>query len=211
MHTSAFLGAPRIEELQKVLPESYLESAGAGLGIANSKIPALMGLAQFTEIASMIILPLAIKKFGFKSTILFGMILLPVRFGIFGFIPHAWAAIPSLTMHGVTFTCVVISGFMLTERLASPEIRSSAQALTTLGILGVGKLIGTQVAGLAHRFYTHDLPVKLSIAGTGEVSKITDWQTLFMIPCAIGILSALLFGLFFPNDLSRNALKKSPN
>jgi MFS family permease len=200
MHTSAFMAAPTLSTLAKVLPTNFLETAGGGLGLSDRQIPALMGISLITEIASMVLLPTIIRRFGLKATLVVGMMILPIRFLIFGYLPFGWISIPALGLHGISFTFVVVAGFILTERLASPDIRSSAQALTTLVVLGIGKLIGTQFAGLTRESYTRMLPAKLSIPSGTQLSTVTDWQTIFLIPGAVGILTTLVFALIFPKN-----------
>ncbi len=82
------------------------------------------------------------------------------------------------------------------DAIVPQDVRSSAQGLFNVTILGVGALIGNSIG-----------PWLVQTVFTGN--GITDFRSMFMIPIAISILSALLlaFGFEPPAKVSSDSRK----
>jgi MFS family permease len=89
----------------------------------------------------------------------------------------------SQSLHGLAYVFFVIAGQILAETLAPEQIRSSVQALVFAATVGVGLFLGTHVAGLTMDRFKKD----------GRF----EWRPIFVVPCALTVVCAVAFILFF--------------
>jgi nucleoside transporter len=179
LHTSSFLGASVDMK---------------GVGIEGKNIAAIMSIGQIAEIAVMLALPFFIRAIGLRKTILIGIIAWPIRYMIFTLAPTMeWArnlVVPSLSLHGFCYVFFFVAGFIYVDKVAPAEIRASAQALIALVILGLGRWVGSLVAGFVQGANT----VKSTVAGQPDM---VHWDKVFLVPTILTVLAAILFPLLF--------------
>ena len=170
-------------EFYYILTSPYLEH----LGVARANVSALMSIAQIAEIVVMaVLLPLMLPKLGARKLLAWGVIAWPVRYAIFAFLPVTWLVAASLALHGFCYVFFFVVGFIYVDRIAPKDIRASAQALMAIVVLGVGRFIGSRLAGW--------------ISDTFTKGTQTDWQSTFLVPCALTVVCALAFLLFFREE-----------
>ena len=155
------------------------------IGVTNPT--AKMSLGQFFEVFFLLMLPFIFKKFGFKITILAGMLAWAVRYALFAY-GNAddlyFMLIIGIILHGICYDFFFVSGQIYTDAKAGPKFKSAAQGLITLATYGVGMLIGYEIAGLIADAYK-----------TGE--NAFDWKMIWIIPSIIALAVFILFALFF--------------
>jgi nucleoside transporter len=149
---------------------------------------------QWSEIGFMLLLPLALRRFGIKWIMLVGMLAWSLRYFAFGH--HAtpilgvvpggmWLIYIGILLHGVCYDFFFVSGQIYTDQQAGPKIRAAAQGLLNLVTNGFGYLIGAVVvAGRVVDAYR--LP-----DGTHDWYHI--WHMAGYIALAILLLFAVLF------------------
>ncbi len=143
--------------------------------------------SQVAEILVMLLLlPLLISKIGIRKILVLGVLAWPVRYIIFAVGAPSWLVIASLALHGFCFVFFFVAAFIYTDMVAPRDIRHSAQSLITLVTYGFGNYVGSLFAGWARDWFTTD-------AGT-------NWTGVFLIPCALTILCAVAFLLFFKEE-----------
>jgi nucleoside transporter len=146
-----------------------------------------MTIGQVLEIFFLLLLPYFFKKYGFKFTILMGMLAWAVRYALFAY-GNAGALsfmlITGIALHGICYDFFFVSGQIYTNAKAGEKYKSSAQGLITLATYGIGMLIGYKIAGIIADMYT-------SPAG------IFDWKMIWIIPSVIALAVFLLFLIFF--------------
>lgn len=168
-----------------VLTGPYLESAR--IGIAPANVPAVMTVAQLAEILVMaVVLSWFLKKYGMRATLALGVIAWPIRYVIFAIGSPWWLVVASLTLHGFCYVFFFVAAFIYVDTIAPADIRSSAQSLIAIVTLGIGSFVGSNFAGYIQNRFT--------------VDGVTDWTTVFLVPCAITILCAAAYLLFFKDD-----------
>jgi nucleoside transporter len=153
-------------------------------GMANAT--AKMSLGQFFEIFFLLLLPFFFKKFGFKKTIMAGMLAWAVRYALFAYGNAGdltFMFILAIILHGICYDFFMVSGQIYTDAKAGPKFKSAAQGLITLATYGIGMLIGFWIAGLIKDAYT--------------VANVSDWKMIWIIPSIIAFVVFLLFALFF--------------
>ncbi|MGJ7032584.1 nucleoside permease [Niabella hirudinis] len=163
-----------------------------GIGLENAT--AKMALGQVSEALFILLLPVFFKRFGFKKTILVGMLAWVIRYILFAYGNAgalAFMLITGIVLHGVCYDFFFVSGQIYTDAKAGEKYKSSAQGLITLATYGVGMLIGFWIAGFISEQYK-------TAAGT------PDWKMVWLIPAGIAAVVMVLFALLF-RDQSKSA------
>jgi nucleoside transporter len=154
------------------------------IGVKHKNVSAVMTLAQCAEIIAMYwLLKLSISHLGFRWTLVIGVIAWPMRYVIFAIMRPLWLVISSLTFHGLGYTFFFFAGQMYVDKIAPPDIRSSAQALIFVVTLGLGNFIGTQITGVILDLFKREGKFR--------------WRPIFLFPCVLTITCAVAFVLFF--------------
>lgn len=146
-----------------------------------------MTIGQASEVLFLLFLPLFFKRFGFKKTILVGMLAWAVRYMLFAYGNAGDLSIMlilGIALHGICYDFFFVSGQIYTNSMAGEKYKSAAQGLITLATYGVGMLIGFEVAG----FITDNYKL---------VDGSTNWQMVWTVPAGIAFAVFLLFALSF--------------
>jgi nucleoside transporter len=179
----------------------YYQYANPFLQDVGMKNPtAKMSLGQFFEIFFLLLLPFFFKKFGFKITILAGMLAWAIRYALFAYgnaDDLAFMLIIGIILHGICYDFFFVSGQIYTDAKAGVKFKSAAQGLITLATYGIGMLIGFEIAGVIADAYK-----------IGENSF--DWKMIWIIPSIIALIVFLLFAIFF-NDKNEKPVDQTVN
>lgn len=149
-----------------------------------------MTIGQASEVLFLLALPVFFKKFGFKKTILVGMLAWALRYALFAYgnaNDLSFMLIIGIALHGVCYDFFFVSGQIYTDSKAGIEYKSAAQGLITLATYGVGMLIGFKVAGLITDNYT-------------TAKDVFNWKMIWIIPAGVAFVVFLLFSLFFKSN-----------
>ena len=155
-----------------------------------------MTIGQASEVLFLLFIPVFFKRFGFKMTILVGMLAWAVRYALFAYGNAgelSFMLILGIALHGVCYDFFFVSGQIYTNSKAGERFKSSAQGLITLATYGVGMLIGFAVAGKISDAYK-------AVDGT------MDWKMIWIIPAGIALVVFLLFALIF-NDKTKSEVE----
>ena len=154
------------------------------------KSTAWASAGQISEVIFMLLLPLFFKKFGFKKTILVGMLAWVIRYVLFAYGDSSGLfimLISGILLHGICYDFFFVSGQIYTDNKAGEKYKSSAQGLITLATYGVGMLVGFKVAGM--------ITDKFLIEGGGH-----NWESIWIYPAGFAIVVLIIFALFFKNE-----------
>ena len=158
------------------------------LGMNNPT--AKMALGQVSEVLFMLLVPTFFIRFGFKKTILVGMMAWVVRYLLFAYGDvgeKAYMLIIGILLHGICYDFFFVSGQIYTDFKAGEKVRSAAQGLITLATYGVGMLIGFWIAGKVSDAF---------LIQTGQ----HNWDTIWKFPALFALGIFLLFLLIFKNE-----------
>ena len=168
--TGVFLGTP--------------ESAG-GVGIAANWIAPVMSIGQVAEIGTMAVLGATLAKLGWRTTMVVGILGHAARFAVYAWFPESPGMIVAIqVLHGICYAYFFATVYIFVDAHMPKDIRTSAQGLFNLQILGIGTLVANSICPwLIQSVYT-----------TGGV---TDFRGLFMVPLAAASVAAIALALFF--------------
>ena len=158
------------------------------LGMNNPT--AKMAFGQVSEVLFMLLLPTFFIRFGFKKTILVGMMAWVIRYLLFAYGDvgeKAYMLIIGILLHGICYDFFFVSGQIYTDFKAGEKIKSAAQGLITLATYGVGMLIGFWIAGKVSDAF---------LIQTGQ----HDWDIVWKFPALFSLGVFLLFLLIFKNE-----------
>ena len=149
-----------------------------------------MTLGQLSEVLFMLLLPVFFKKFGFKKTILVGMLAWAVRYLLFAFGDAGeltFMLLIGIALHGICYDFFFVSGQIYTDYKAGEKVKSAAQGLITLATYGVGMLVGFWIAGKISDHY---------ILANG----LHDWTMIWLLPAGFALAVLALFMLIFKDE-----------
>lgn len=109
-----------------------------------------MTIGQISEVLFMLLLPVFLKRYGIKNTLLFGMLAWVIRYLLFAYGDvgeRGFMLLLGIALHGICYDFFFVSGQIYTDAKAGEKFKSAAQGLITLATYGVGMLIGFEVAG----------------------------------------------------------------
>jgi nucleoside transporter len=169
----------------------YYQVTNAFLSNIGMKDPTgKMTIGQISEVLFLLLLPVFFRKYGFKKTILVGMLAWAVRYVLFAFGNAgelSFMLLIGIALHGICYDFFFVSGYIYTNSKAGEKYKSAAQGLITLATYGVGMLIGFKVAGMITDAY------KIS-------DQVYNYETIWLIPAAIAGGVFLLFLLLFKDE-----------
>ncbi len=157
------------------------------IGVSNAT--GKMTIGQISEVLFMLLLPVFLKKYGIKKTLLFGMLAWAIRYLLFAFgngDDLVFMLLTGIALHGICYDFFFVSGQIYTDSKAGDKFKSSAQGLITLATYGVGMLIGFWAAGKISEYY---------VTTDGHA-----WESIWVLPAAFSAVVFLIFAFSFKNE-----------
>ena len=157
--------------------------------LGMQKAAAVMTLGQISEALFILLLPIFLKRYGIKTSLILGMLAWVVRYVLFAYGDigeNAWMLIFGVILHGICYDFFFVSGQIYTDYKAGDKFKSSAQGLITLATYGLGMLVGFRLAG-----YITDQFI---------ISSGHDWTQIWIIPSGFALFVLLFFILTFKNE-----------
>ena len=169
-------------EFYYILTAPFLQSATIGVSATN--VPAVMTIAQAAEVLVLaFVLSWALKRYGMRRTLAIGVVAWPLRYIVFAIGAPAWLVIAALALHGFCYVFFFVAAFIYVDKVAPPDVRASAQSMIAIIALGLGRFLGSLFAGTIRDVFT--------------TAQGTNWRAVFLVPCALTLLCAAAFLLFF--------------
>lgn len=161
------------------------------IGLANAT--GKMTIGQISEALCLLLLPVFFTRFGFKNTILLGMLAWVLRYVLFAYGNAGeltFMLLLGIALHGICYDFFFVSGQIYTDSKAGKDNKSAAQGLITLATYGVGQLIGFWVAG-----YVSDMYVSIK-----DSDLALFWNNLWIVPAVIAFVVMIIFLVFFKKE-----------
>jgi MFS family permease len=156
-----------------------------GVGIASNWITPVMSIGQVAEVSTMFILGATLKKFGWRTTMIIGILGHAARFAVYAFCPQSAGIIILIQiLHGICYAFFFATVYIFVDAYFPKDIRASAQGLFNLQILGLGVLLANTICPfLIQKVYTNGPTI--------------DFRSLFLVPLAAASIAAIALALFF--------------
>ena len=165
--------------------DSFTNLFIVNLGINNAA--AAMSMGQVVEVICLFVFPILFLKLRYKRSIVAAIVAWVLMYGFFALGAHTgqtgfiYAVLP---LHGFCFTFFFVSGQLFVDEKAPTSLRNSAQGLITFATYGVGKYLGTLVAGNVVQQYT---------TAQGAYNWVSVWTVPFVMAVVILVGFVLLF------------------
>lgn len=178
--------------IDSVIHNGYFLLAGNFLGdknaaaLAEKWIMPVMSVGQVAEILTMSVLGFVLARLGWKTTMILGILGHAARFAVFAFMPQNTSLIIAVqVLHGICYAFFFATLYIFIDAAFPKDVRSSAQSLFNLLVLGLGDLAAKWLF--------------IPLQGQLTVDGVTDYRQLFLWPAGLALAAAaLLFVAFWP-------------
>ena len=156
-----------------------------GVGIPGNWIMPVMSVGQVAEITTMAILGAVLKRFGWRTTMIVGILGHAARFAVYAFFPqHPMFIVLVQILHGICYAFFFATVYVFVDAYFPKDARASAQGLFNVMILGVGALAAYSLCPfLMQTVFTQD--------------GVTNFRGLFLVPMTSAVAAAVALALFF--------------
>lgn len=158
------------------------------LGISEAGVAPLLSLGQAGEVFAFLLLGPILRRIGFKAMFLVGIAAFILRFAAWSIGQPLALVIAAIPLHGISYAYFIGLGQTYTNKIASRDVRATAQALHYFASAGIGGWIGNWMAAAACLAFTMPGP-------TGVIA--VQYGYVFMIPLLIALISGVVFSLGF--------------
>jgi uncharacterized membrane protein YwzB len=171
------------------------------VGVPSNWIQPAMSVGQIAEIVTMAFLGYVLKTFGWRTTMIVGIMGHCVRFAVFALVPNPYCAVAVNVLHGICYAFFFATMYIMIDEFFPKDVRTSAQGLFNFLVLGMGPIASRFIWEYLQTVYT-----------TGEgAAAVVDYSKLLLYPSGAALGAAILMLLFFhPPETAGNAPVKPP-
>jgi nucleoside transporter len=163
------------------------------VGIAGNLSMVVLSLGQIAEMVTMVILGRVLVRLGWKATMMLGILGHAARFTVFAFFADSVPVIVAVQLlHGICYAFFFATLYIFVDEVFPKDVRSSAQGLFNLLILGIGSV----VASFVFPFLIGRLTTS-TVDAAGVATAQVDYTRLFLVPTGMALVALLLMALFF--------------
>jgi hypothetical protein len=175
---------------------SFLKSPE--VGIPANWVPPVMKIGQIAEILTMLVLGYVLKSLGWRLTMVIGVLGHGARFAVFAFYPEPWAAVAINVVHGICYAFFFATLYIFVDEFFPKDVRSSAQGLFNVLILGVGPFAANLICG--------------QLGETYKVGDKLQYSAIFQYSMGAAAVGAILLALLFhpPREGAKEPPVESP-
>ena len=159
------------------------------LNINTKYISVTINWGVLAEMGFLLLVPLAIRKFGLRKTMILGLVALTIRYLSFyagGVVTQPWMYYIGILIHGLIFGFFYVGGQIYIDKKAPRQLKSQAQGFIFLVTFGLGLLAGNFLCAKLIDFYKSD-------AGY-------DWGAIWGITTLMSLLLLIGFMVFFKKE-----------
>jgi nucleoside transporter len=152
-----------------------------------------MSLAQVSDVIFLFLLPLMLRRLGYKKTILIGIAAWVIRYFLLAGSVHSPGLqspliFGAILLHGVCYDFLFIAGQLYADDAANERIRSATQGMVAFILWGLGAFVGTMLAGKV-------LALRTLQVAQGSIQH--DWQAIWITPAVLAAAVMIIFLAFF--------------
>lgn len=168
------------------------------IGIKNAA--ASMSLGQVAEVIFLFTFPFFFAKLKYKGSIVAAIIAWVLMYGLFALGAHTGQTAfiyLVLPLHGFCFTFFFVAGQLYVDEQAPSSLRNSAQGLIAFATYGVGKYLGTLIAG--------------SVVDKHTLAGAYDWVSVWTIPFIMAVVVLIGFVFLFKENKKKRQKTNAVN
>jgi nucleoside transporter len=161
------------------------------LNINTQYISITINWGVLAEMGFLLLVPVAIKKYGLRKTMVFGLVALSIRYFSFyagGVITQPWMYYIGILIHGLIFGFFYVGGQIYIDKKAPAQLKSQAQGFIFLVTFGAGLLVGNFLCARLIDHYKTE-------AGY-------NWDAIWGITTLVSVGLMLGFILFFKKEIN---------
>ena len=154
---------------------------------------AFLTMGQIAELFVLgLVLPVFVRRFGIKLTMLIGILSWVIRFALFSVASTSTGSammtmlVVGVLLHGFSYDFVFVSGYLYVDRNVKEEVRAQAQGLLVVFTQGIGFLLSSQI--FVNRIYAPMFK---------ESDSLDTWKSFWMTPVVYLIVVLVAFALLF--------------
>jgi MFS family permease len=171
---------------------SYLSQFLQDIGFKYITITVNWG--QFAEMFFLVLVPVILKRFGVRKTMIFGLVALLIRyisFFIGGVYDMTWLYFLAIILHGIIYGFFFVGGQVYIHKKVTEELNAQAQGFIFFVTFGLGLLVGNFVNGKIIEVYTE------TINGV----DVIKWSSVWGIAAMSSLIVLSVFAILFKNDI----------
>ena len=159
--------------------------------IGYKYITVTMNWGQFAEILILFSVPVVIKRYGIRVTMIIGLFALFIRYVAFYLGSTSgldWFLFAAILVHGIIFGFFCVGGQIYIDRVATKDLKAQAQGFIFLVTFGLGILAGNFFNAWLIRYYT----ITNSLG-----QAYVQWDKIWAFTSVSSLLILIFFSLFF--------------
>ena len=158
-------------------------------------------LAQVSDVIFLFLLPVFLRRFGYKTTIFIGILCWVTRYfllaGSLNLADSKTLLIyAAILLHGVCYDFLFIAGQLYVDAESNERIRGAAQGLIAFILWGVGAFVGTMLAGKV---------LAANKLATAQGGLTYDWSKIWLTPAIGACVVMVVFLIFFREPAKKDA------
>lgn len=158
--------------------------SGGVVNIPANWVPPVMKIGQIAEIFTMFMLGYVLKTFGWRITMIVGVLGHAARFAVFAFMPeNQLACIIVNILHGICYAFFFATVYIFVDEYFPKDVRSSAQGLFNALIIGIGPFVANVICGELREIY--------------QPAENHNYTPVFKYSLGAAMVGAILLLLFF--------------
>jgi hypothetical protein len=163
-----------------------------------------MSLGQASEVIMLLLMPVFFRLWSVRTILLLGLSSWALRYVLLAYgnaQDGMWMFYLAIILHGVCFDFFFVTGFLYTNQVAPPELRSTAQGLITLATYGLGMLIGSLLSGGVLDYFS---------TTTADGNIVRNWQSFWLSSAGMSFAITLLVLFFFRSSVRVRSEQSQP-
>lgn len=164
------------------------------LNIKTKFITITINWGILAELGFMLLIPVAIRKFGLRKVMILGLAAMLVRYASLyfgGIVDQKWMFYIGILIHGLIFGFFYVGGQIYIDKRTPDELKSQGQGFIFLVTFGLGLLAGNIIDGQIINIFLDN--------STGV--RVYDWDSIWGVTSVMSLVLLVAFALFFKEDV----------
>jgi nucleoside transporter len=165
------------------------------LNIKTKFIAITINWGILAELGFMLLIPVAIRKFGLRKVMILGLTAMLVRYASLyfgGIVDQKWMFYIGILIHGLIFGFFYVGGQIYIDKRTPAELKSQGQGFIFLVTFGLGLLAGNIIDGQI---------INIFLDNSSGV-RVYDWDSIWGLTSVMSLVLLVAFALFFKDDVA---------